>query len=267
MTVIMADQDQSGLDRTVEELGSTRLVPRVMDVSSSEDWQALSDEAWDTHGGVGLLCNNAGIGVTVIQESAPVRMWELPVDKFRRVVEVNLMGTFLGMKHVLPRMIADAGRGHIVNTASMAGFLAPPYLGPYSASKFAVVALSEVAAAELAPYGIGVTILCPGGVATAFNVAARQRGSAKMVDEATFLPHEPGAADVMKMTPDAVAARVIQAVANNELFVFTHPEYEPLVRERQAAVLRSFGDSAQLDYSDPPDLLNRSRTPLHRLDQ
>ena len=190
---------------------------------------------------------------------------EVREDKFLRVLDVNLLGTFNGIQATVPRMIESGRPGHLVNTASMAGFLAPPHLMAYASSKFAVVALSECLAAELLDYDISVSILCPGGVATAFNEAARQFGSAARASGApATAPRGPAAPDAMKMNPAAVGERVVKAIRSKELYVFTHPEYLELVAERQNAVAASFRESAQPGYTDPAELLQRSRNPLHR---
>ena len=261
MTVVVTDQDEQALVEARTALGDDGIDPRVLDVRSAEDWEAVVDRAWQDHGGIDLLCNNAGMGVAASPGAAPSPVWEVPMAKFQQVVDVNLMGTLLGLRTVLPRMIRRAEPAHVVNTASMAGFLAPPYLGAYASSKFAVVALSEVTAAELAGHDIGLSILCPGGVATPFNESARRFGGE---DAEEPRPSDPAASDQMKMDPASVARRAVRGVREGELFVFTHPEYAPLVEERQAAVAAAFGEAAQPGYRDPEDLLDRSRTPLHR---
>lgn len=261
MTVVITDQDEAVLHEAVKLLDTDRVVSRVLDVRSPEAWAEVIEVTWLEQGPVDLLCNNAGMGVAAPPGTRPSAVWDVPVDKFMQVMDVNLLGTLLGMQAVIPRMIDRGAPAHVVNTASMAGFLAPPHLGAYAASKFAVVALSEVAAAELASHDIGMSILCPGGVATPFNESARRFGAAVPDDSR---PARAAATDAAKMDPDSVAQRVLRAVRQGELFVFTHPEYQPLVEERHAAVIAAFGESAQPGYHDPEELLDRSRTPLHR---
>ncbi|MBE7324755.1 SDR family oxidoreductase [Nocardioides sp. Y6] len=260
MRVVVTDQDEQALADAVRELGSDDVLPRVLDVSSPEAWEEVVDEVWRQVGPVDLLVNNAGMGVGAAPGTSPPRVWELPVEKFRQVVDVNLVGTLLGMRALLPRMIARGTPAHVVNVASMAGFLAPPGLGAYAASKFAVVALSEVAAAELQEHGIGLSVVSPGGVATPFNESARRFGSSPQPTR----PTDPAATDARKMAPASVADRVVRAIVAGDLHVFSHPEYAPLVAERQAAIAAAFGTSAEPGYRDPEDLLSRSRSPLHR---
>jgi NAD(P)-dependent dehydrogenase (short-subunit alcohol dehydrogenase family) len=258
MTVVVADQDQDALDAALAQLGDPAQASAVtLDVRSGEAWRATVDEVWERFGGIDVLCNNAGMGVAVPAGATPKRSWELDEAKIRQVLDVNLMGTWLGMQAVVPHMIERGTPAHIVNTASMASHLAPPYLSAYSTSKFAVAALSECAAAELIGHEIGITILCPGGVATAFNESAREFGGGS-----GRRPVGPAGADAQKMNPVAVGERVVKAILAEELYVFTHPEYLDLVTQRQDAVRAAFTDSAQPGYRDPQDLLDRSRTPL-----
>ena len=266
MRVVITDNDESTLEDAIASLElHERARPMKLDVSSSRNWREVINEVWDSFGGIDVLCNNAGIGLAPPPGSQPLRTWEVPEDKFRRIIDVNLLGTFHGIQATVPRMIESGRPGHLVNTASMAGFLAPPYLMAYASSKFAVVALSECLAAELQGYDIGVTILCPGGVATAFNEAARQFGSAPRASGAGgTAPRGPAASDGMKMNPAAVGERVVKAIRSKELYVFTHPEYFELVAERQNSVSASFRESAQPGYTDPAELLQRVRSPLHR---
>lgn len=263
MSVIVTDQDADVLQDAVRELGP-RAVAAPLDVTSPEQWERVVADAWRQKGGIDVLCNNAGMGVGVPAGRAPYRSWEVPLEKFHRVMDVNFLGTLLGMRTVLPRMIERGTPAHVVNTASMAGFLAPGFLSAYAASKFAVVALSEAAAAELQGQHVGISILCPGGVATAFNESARRFGADIPADQR---PRGPATPDEKKMNPALVGERVVRAIRAGELYVFTHPEYKELVVERQAAVAAAFGESAQPGYRDPQDLLDRSRSPLHRRGQ
>ncbi|GIX49772.1 MAG: hypothetical protein KatS3mg131_3983 [Candidatus Tectimicrobiota bacterium] len=130
-------------------------------------------------------------------------------------------------------MIAHGQGGHIVNTASMAGLIASKGLGVYNTSKYAVVGLSETLAKDLQPYGIGVTVLCPMGVATRIRDSERHRPAALRNPEG-HPRGEPVALIGRTLTPEEVAERVLQAVRRNRLYVLTHPEgLEPLRRRFQ----------------------------------
>jgi len=133
--------------------------PYVVDSASREAMAKFADEVYSKAGRVDILHNNAGIGVGAPLEKTSLEDWE-------KVLSVNLWGVIYGMHFFVPRMIAQGGGGHIVNTASGAGLTGLPALAPYTASKFAVVGLSETAGIELRKYGICVTALCPGIIAT-----------------------------------------------------------------------------------------------------
>lgn len=265
MRVVVADNDEDALRDAVD---STPLrgaaVPVLLDVRSIANWRQVVDAVCEDLSGIDVLCNNAGIGLAWDPRANPLVTWDIDPDRFQQVIDTNLIGTFNGIRTVVPRMLERNVPGHLVTTASMAGFLAPPHLGAYASSKFGVVALSECVAAELIESNIHVSIVCPGGVATAFNEAARKLGAGVEGGFAPDVPlRGPGPADAMKMDPASVADRVVAAIRSQDLYVFTHPEYAELVRERHRSVETSFGASAQPGYSDPSGLLQRSRSPIH----
>lgn len=232
----------------------------VLDVASPDAWQ----KALKAAGPIDILCNNAGVAQARITFDKHLEMVDMPLPLWQMMMDVNVNGVFLGMKTFAPAMI-ERGRGHIVNTASMAGLLAPGGLSAYIASKFAVMGLSESAAAELAPHGVGMSILCPGGVqsnlvANTASMRARLPGMgegevANLIT--TPLPHAP------KMSPRKVGDRVLKAVQDNELIIITHPEYDFLIEERFAAVRAAIGTSAEPGYLDTPAMLERSRNHVY----
>lgn len=208
-SVAVVDVDADHANRVAAEIGSEggRAVAFTCDVSRFEDVEALVEAVRDDLGPVGVLCNNAGIGGG-IGSSMDVR----GLDDWERVLGVNLRGVIHGVRAFTPRMIEDAVGGHIVNTASMAAFLPSPGNGPYTTSKFAVLGLSEVLRAELAPHAIGVSVLCPGPFDT--GIWGGDESSDKGGDPAVLGP------------------RVLAAIEENEPFIFTHPEFAPMVAER-----------------------------------
>lgn len=192
------------------------------DVSDRSQVLALADRVWEAWGRVHVLCNNAGVALWGGLESATHRDWQW-------VLGVNLWSVIHGLEAFLPRMISQREPGHVLNTASMAGLVASKGLGVYNASKYAVVGLSETLAKDLRPYGIGVSILCPMGVATRIRASERNRPAA-LRNEA------PSAAEPVELigrtlSPDAVAAMAVAAIRDNRLYVITHEEgLEPLRR-------------------------------------
>jgi 3alpha(or 20beta)-hydroxysteroid dehydrogenase len=140
-----------------ESLGAAATY-RHLDVSSEDDWRAVVDEAVETLGGVDVLVNNAGI----LRFAA---LPDMPLEDYMRVVNVNQVGTFLGMRAVSKPMIA-AGRGSIVNISSVEGLAGMPYLTAYTSTKFAIRGMTKVAALELGPNGIRVNSVHPGMIET-----------------------------------------------------------------------------------------------------
>ena len=159
--VVVADVDEGDAAETVRQmatLGAEGLAIRT-DVSDRSQVAVLADRVFDRYGATHLLCNNAGVVVHGGLEAATWEDWQW-------VVGVNLWGVVHGLLAFLPRMIAAGEGGHVVNTASMAGLIASQGLGVYNTTKYAVVGLSETLAKDLRPHGIGVTVICPMGVAT-----------------------------------------------------------------------------------------------------
>src|SRR5882672_5491751 len=168
--VVVADVDESALAAVVASVrirGGEALGVRT-DVTELASVQALAATAFATFGKVHVLCNNAGVALWGGLEAATHRDWQW-------VLGVNLWGVIHGVEAFVPRMIALKEPGHIVNTASMAGLVATRGLGIYNTSKYAVVGLSETLAKDLRPYGIGVSVLCPMGVATQIRASERNR--------------------------------------------------------------------------------------------
>src|SRR5881296_822330 len=224
--VVVADIDQRALAAVVDSIkargGEALGVPT--DVTDLSSVQALAAAAFEAFGKVSVLCNNAGVALWGGLESATHRDWQW-------VLGVNLWGVIHGVEAFVPRMIASKEPGHIVNTASMAGLVATRGLGVYNTSKYAVVGLSKTLAKDLKPYGIGVSILCPMGVATQIRASERNR-------PATLRNEKPASTPVdligRTLDPDTVAAMTIAAIKDNRLYVITHEEgLEPLRRRFQ----------------------------------
>ena len=223
--VVVADVDEAAMDSVAREArdhGAQAVTVRT-DVTELAQVQALAERAWKTFGAVHVLCNNAGVAAWGGLEKATHRDWQW-------VLGVNLWGVIHGIEAFVPRMIAGGQRGHIVNTASMAGLIASQGLGVYNTSKYAVVGLSETLAKDLKPYGIGVSVLCPMGVETRIRESERSRPAA--------LRNEPETAEAAVeligryLTPDTVAGMVLDAMRRGELYVITHEEGLEQLRRR-----------------------------------
>ena len=220
----MADLDVRRLRVEADRLreGGNAVVDFPTDVGSSDDVLALAETTIKEFGRVDILCNVAG---TLAMWPA----WEIPLPDCERVLRVNLLSVVHGIRAFVPLLRAHGDRGYIVNTASTAAFETIGSIAPYTASKHAVVGLSEVLLADLKAVGsgIGVSVLRPGRVATRFA-----QPDAEIPDEAE-LP-----AGVLSAR--GVAAAVHKAMLERRFYVFTHDDTEPLLLDRQQRLLSDY---------------------------
>lgn len=257
MKVMIADIEQAALVRAVQELKDSQVRAEgvLCDVSSRNSLREAALKTIATFGKVHVVCNNAGVGAGGPMGTYDERDWQWCVD-------VNLFGVVHGMETFAPLIESHGEGGHFVNTASMAGWLGVPNMEPYCASKFAVVAMSEGWSIQLAPKNIGVSILCPGFVQTRIHESQRNKparyGSAENVQLGLGDNREQAAALVNSGIPvEPVANRVVEAIRDNDLYVFTHVEYRPLVEMRMHQALQAFDKSAKskaLSVLAPRDL-------------
>ena len=237
MRVIIADIERDALDKTAAEIGAVGVPVDVSDLGSV---QALARAAVERYGTVHVVCNNAGIG-----PMAAIK--DLTMDDWRWILGVNLYGVIHGVHAFLPILRANPDGGHIVNTASMAGLVAPTRIGSYAVAKYGVVALTEVLAAELAAENsaVGASVLCPGTVRTNIGTSSRNRPA--------YLPHE-GLRDVdiqlednpnyRWIGPDEAGAVVVRAIKRGDLYALTHPDWYPQVQARHEAIAAAFREQA-----------------------
>ena len=221
----------------VRATGRRALAVRT-DVSSSESVEALAARTYDELGACHVLCNNAGVLLLGALEARTPEDWQW-------VLGVNLWGVIHGVLAFVPRMLAQPGEKQIVNTGSMAGLLAAPGVGVYGTAKFAVVGLSEHLRRDLARHGIGVSVLCPGGVQTKILHSQRNRpsdlGTSKISreDVQRMLGAGPIHPDEMQ-PPEGIAAAVIEGIRANDAFIVTHAHYREAIQARHAELLRAF---------------------------
>jgi NAD(P)-dependent dehydrogenase (short-subunit alcohol dehydrogenase family) len=242
--VMLADIEKTALDAALTSLsGSGREIRGIVcDVADPASVDSAAKATFSAFGKVHILCNNAGV-------SARGGIDHIALDNWRWVLDVNLIGVVNGVRAFLPHMRAHGEGGHIVNTASMAGII-NRFNGfhPYPATKFAVVGMSEGLAVEVKPFGIGVSILCPGFVRTNLLESARNRperyGPTTPADAANPLYARLAELARTGMDPAEVAQRVLAAVRDDELYVFTHPDGRGAVEERFRAILAAFDRAA-----------------------
>jgi 3alpha(or 20beta)-hydroxysteroid dehydrogenase len=164
--VLLSDADGDRVGHLQAELGD-RASARAHDVSSEDDWRAAVAWALEAHGHIDVLLNNAGIFL-----AAPLA--DTSLEEFRRVIDVNVVGVFLGMRAVAPAM-SERRAGSIVNVSSVAGLTGSPMLTAYAASKWAVRGMTKVLAKELARFDVRVNSLHPGQIDTDMNARQRER--------------------------------------------------------------------------------------------
>lgn len=246
--IMLADIEAGALAAAVERLRDVAPDVRgvVCDVADPVSVAHAAKASFDAFGNVHVVCNNAGVaGGSGIDD--------ISLDTWRWVLDVNVMGVVHGISSFLPHIRAHGEGGHIVNTASMAGMNSGMGFSPYSVSKFAVVNISEGLAMRLKPLGIGVTVVCPGFVRTRISESKRNRperyGPAQTPDPAS--PAGALAAAIAErvqsgLDPSDVAAQVLTAIREDELYVFTHhgADWRTELEERFAAILEAMDKAA-----------------------
>jgi NAD(P)-dependent dehydrogenase (short-subunit alcohol dehydrogenase family) len=246
-TVMAMDINAAALENLKQQYAecSGRLHTTVVDISSPEDVEASKNRCDDLMGGVDLLFNNAGVAYN----AQPI--WSTPNDQVEWNFSVNVYGVINGIRAYVPDMIAR-GHGHVVNTASIGGFQVSErvdiwHQGLYASTKYAVVALSEALEIELRGKNVGVSILAPGGVATGIASSDQSKPSrfgGPTQGSATVAMKEMLARD--GVPPDFVAQVALRGVLENQLYIFTHPEFASRVAQRHRQIEDGFKQSESL---------------------
>ncbi len=206
-TIAVCDRNEQTAQETcrlVEQAGG-RAEAHLLDVTEPTQWLALRERLQAEWSRLDLLANNAGV-------SAGGEAAAMCLDDWQFVLDVNLYGPILGCQTFIPWLIENPGRGHILNTASLAGLISAPGMGPYNVSKAGVVALSETLYSELKRKGVGVTVLCPGFFATNLLTDGRFPAEAYRKVGRAYM-------DQSRFTADDVARLAIRAMHRKRLYV------------------------------------------------
>ena len=247
MKVAIADVEQDALDRVKAEFNASNaeVITLQVDVTDRAAMEAAADATEAAFDKVHVLVNNAGVAVGGSLDQMSYEDWDW-------VMGVNLDGVVNGLQAFVQRIKAHGEGGHVVNTASLAGHFAIPGLGVYTATKYAVVGISETLRADLKQHDIGVSVLCPGVVNTNIFDSGRNRPShlqgetdtAKMVlsEDVAEPEREQRMAEMMAraLDPAVVGDMVLHSIQEDECYIFSHPEIEPMVSGRAAEVTDAF---------------------------
>lgn len=228
MQVVLADRDLAGLEQVAQAIkaggGTALAVPT--DVTEQASLNALADHAYTAFGQVDLLFNNAGVLSTG-------NCWEISEAQWQQSWQVNVNGIVNGLRAFVPRLLKADRPARIINTASVGGFMPSPYMAPYTATKFAVVALTESLASELAAVNpqIKVSLLAPGPVKTAIFRETPTQASTQFHGMMTSLLEQNG------LSSDEFALRVFAAIARGDYWIVPQPEMlDPLLQTRSKMI-------------------------------
>lgn len=249
MNVVLGDIDPAQLDVALAQLKSegVRAAGVTMDVTNIGHWHHLADQAVRQFGKIHMLVNNAGVG------GGTGSIEQTDHNDWRWVLDVNLMGVVFGTQTMVPLIKKHGEGGWLINVASMAGMMGVPFAGAYTATKTAVVGMSESWYAELKPHNIKVSVLCPAFVQTRINLSDRNRqpeyARETQGTAADSLRNEALAAHMQNVINNGLAVeivgeRVVEALDAGELYIFTHPNYRSVVQQRYQAIDDAFARAA-----------------------
>ena len=245
MRVVLADVDETGLNKTLEIVKSkgVEAIARVTDVSKLNEVENLASQTFETFQNCHLLFNNAGV-------LGPAPLSQVNRDMYDWLININLGGCFNGVHAFLPKMQSSKEEAHIIATCSTSGFIAYPMLGLYSASKFGIRGLMTSLRAELTGSNIDVSIVCPGEVDTnivnsvfdsSSNREIKQASQESGSDPKALL--EVAAEDAQNtypISPLEAAQAIFAGIQNKDFYIFTHKGYKRQLEEISNEYLEAF---------------------------
>ena len=226
--IVVSDVNEDGCKAVVAEVEALgrKAIAVTTDVSKQQEVLDLVDASIDWQGHCDIFMSNAGIGVGGDPHIVPQEEWD-------RILDINLHSHIWAVRRILPHML-ERGSGHLVHTASSAGTIGFASLIPYCVTKFGVVGLCESLATYTANRGIGVSVICPLVVNT--NIIDR---STSFTEEEAPPEQVEAAQNMMRelfkstgMAPETLAEFVIDAVTDNHLYVFPHPELKAMIDQK-----------------------------------
>lgn len=236
--VVIADARQDALDRAIGSLPTGGKVRAIrLDVTDRQACAMAAAEIGKVH----ILCSNAGVFIGGPTQDATFDDWDFCLG-------VNLGGTVNCVRIFVPRMIAQREGGHILLTSSINGLFASGGVGPYTASKFAVTGIGECLRMNLERYNIGVSILCPGPVASDLFESTPAVRPKALGDTGAHLVKTDGSDPISQeifsqaMPTDEVGRRIMQGIRRNDLYIITHPEIREVLGARMRALLAALPD-------------------------
>jgi NAD(P)-dependent dehydrogenase (short-subunit alcohol dehydrogenase family) len=259
MNLVLVDVQQDALDAAAAEMkaAGAQVLARRVDVSDAAQMEALATEVQQTFGAPHFVFNNAGVGSGGL-------IWENSVRDWAWVLGVNLWGVIHGVRLFTPMMLAAAKadptwRGHIVNTASMAGLLTPPNMGVYNVSKHAVVSLTETLYQDLKLVSdqVSASVLCPYFVPTGISQSHRNRPSALKQEKPTQSQligqaMTDKAVGSGKVTAEQVAQLVFDAISADRFYIYSHPKALGNARQRFDAIVT--GTNPADPFAERPEI-------------
>lgn len=267
MNLVLVDVQQDALDavRAEMEKAGVQVLARQVDVSDAGQMEALAAAVRERFGAPHFVFNNAGVGSGGL-------VWENTVADWNWVLGVDLMGVVHGVRLFVPMMLEAAAkdpsyRGHVTNTASMAGLLTPPNMGIYNAAKAAVVSLTETMYQDLrlVTDQIGASLLCPYFVPTGIAASERNRpggqGEARLTKSQLIgKAMSEKAVSSGKVTAAEVAQNVFRAIENDQFYVYSHPKALGNVKSRMEGIVA--GTNPADPFLERPEIGEQLRAAL-----
>ncbi len=246
MRVVLADVDETGLNKTLEIVKSkgVEAIARVTDVSKLNEVENLASQTFETFQNCHLLFNNAGV-------LGPAPLSQVNRDMYDWLININLGGCFNGVHAFLPKMQSSKEEAHIIATCSTSGFIAYPMLGLYSASKFGIRGLMTSLRAELTNSNVDVSIVCPGEVTTnivnsTYGSSSNQKVESEDSDNNPKALLEVAAEDAQNtypISPLEAAQAIFAGIENKDFYIFTHKGYKRQLEEISNEYLDAFDQS------------------------